>query len=178
MTHLRESSSDLRRAPCDAELWGDSTGHPCAYCFDRPQHHTGDLSTLSLLCNRAPSGRTVGGKVSDTPGQAVARSRAGLRVAPPCHALETPMEGRCRICRYGGGTCVIGFRKTHDRRDPQCRLHGDTTKANVPPERLRSRSLQGGGTPATQSPTPRGEPPGAGNSRKRDTTRPPRGDAT
>ena len=27
-------------------------------------------------------------------------------------SLRGTMEGRCRICRYGGGTCTIGFRKT------------------------------------------------------------------
>ena len=51
--------------------------------------------------------------------------------------------------------------KTHDRNDLQCRLHGIIGKANVPPERVRSRCRQSGGTPATQSPTPRREPPAA-----------------
>ena len=30
----------------------------------------------------------------------------------------------CRLCRFAGGICQVGFRKTHERSDPQCRLHG------------------------------------------------------
>ena len=43
------------------------------------------------------------------------------------------MEGKCRICRYdGGGTCAIGFRKTHDRSDPQCRRADFTESLQKP----------------------------------------------
>ena len=48
----------------------------------------------------------------------------------------------CRLCRFAGGICQVGFRKNHERSDPQCRLHGVTgrgtrarlNKADASPE--------------------------------------------
>ena len=38
----------------------------------------------------------------------------------------------CRICRYADGVCTAGFRKHHERADPQCRLHGSSSRGNRP----------------------------------------------
>ena len=43
-----------------------------------------------------------------------------------------------RICRYADGVCTIGFRKTHERADPMCRLHGSTSRGTVPPARAKA----------------------------------------
>ena len=40
-------------------------------------------------------------------------------------------EGKvCKLCRYAQGMCQIGFRQSHERTDPQCRLHGVTGRAS------------------------------------------------
>ena len=44
----------------------------------------------------------------------------------------------CRICRYADGVCATGFRKTHERADPMCRLHGATSRGTVPPTRAKA----------------------------------------
>ena len=49
------------------------------------------------------------------------------------------MDKQCKLCRLGEGICAIGFRKSHEWSDPQCRLHGSTAKGNGP----RSRPVQG-----------------------------------
>ena len=51
-------------------------------------------------------------------------------------------EPTCRICRYAGGKCSIGMRKIPNRQDPQCRLHGVTSQANVPIARDRGEPSQ------------------------------------
>ncbi|OLP83212.1 hypothetical protein AK812_SmicGene36058 [Symbiodinium microadriaticum] len=40
---------------------------------------------------------------------------------------------------YSDGTCTVGFTKVHDRQDPQCRLHGVTSKDNVPIARAKKQ---------------------------------------
>ena len=36
----------------------------------------------------------------------------------------------CKLCRLAEGMCAVGFRKRHERSDPQCRLHGVTGQAS------------------------------------------------
>ena len=49
-------------------------------------------------------------------------------------------EARCKLCRYGDGKCTIGLRKIHVRGDPQCRLHGVTSQANMPVARMAKKA--------------------------------------
>ena len=49
----------------------------------------------------------------------------------------------CRICCYADGVCTIGFRKTHERADPMCRLHGSTSRGTVPPARAKASARPG-----------------------------------
>ena len=41
----------------------------------------------------------------------------------------------CKLCRYAEGICASGFRKHHERTDPQCRLHGSVSQGTTPPTR-------------------------------------------
>ena len=63
-------------------------------------------------------------------------------------------EGKiCKLCRYAQGMCQIGFRKSHERTDPRCRLHGVTGRASgakSAPKRQASPPPRGE-TPATTS---------------------------
>ena len=65
-------------------------------------------------------------------------------------------EGKvCKLCRYAQGMCQIGFRKSHERTDPQCRLRGVTGRASgakSAPKR-QAGPPPGGETPATTSTT-------------------------
>ena len=54
----------------------------------------------------------------------------------------------CRICRYADGVCTTGFRKTHERADPMCRLHGSASRGTVPPTRAKASARP------TQEPPP------------------------
>ena len=74
--------------------------------------------------------------------------------------MNTYAEGdgggaRCRLCRYSDGTCTVGLRKVHDRQDPQCRLHGVTSRGNVPI--ARCKEAVGGGCPKQPCKTVGGE---------------------
>ena len=42
----------------------------------------------------------------------------------------------CKICRCGWGVCQPGFRKTHVREDPECRLHGQLGRCTRPAQPL------------------------------------------
>ena len=44
--------------------------------------------------------------------------------------MAGPEGNVCKLCRYAQGMCQIGFRKSHERTDPQCRLHGVTGRAS------------------------------------------------
>ena len=63
-------------------------------------------------------------------------------------------EGKiCRLCRYAQGICQAGFRKNHERTDPQCRLHGVEGRASgakAAPKSQADPPLRGE-TPATAS---------------------------
>ena len=54
------------------------------------------------------------------------------------HALRMAAKRglECKICRYGGGVCQPGFRKTHVREDPECRLHGQLGRCTRPAQPL------------------------------------------
>ena len=65
----------------------------------------------------------------------------------------------CKLCRYGGGFCQPGFKKTHVRDDPQCRLHGVTQRTGTrlmqpytPPQQTPpvTTTTQSTGTPLDQ----------------------------
>ena len=45
----------------------------------------------------------------------------------------------CKLCRYAEGGCTIGFRKHHERADPQCRLHGSDSRGTTPPTRAKAK---------------------------------------
>ena len=71
------------------------------------------------------------------------------------------MDKQCKLRRYGGGVWATGYRKAHQRSDPECRLHGSTKKGSGP---VRSRSPKmnpqseepspvGGGTTTTPAPS-------------------------
>ena len=82
--------------------------------------------------------------------------------------IVTIMVGECKLCRLASGICTTGMRKTHDRTDPMCRLHGVSSAASGP-ARDRSRTpCQGerkhtpadapqaaGGNPSSGSASPR-----------------------
>ena len=53
--------------------------------------------------------------------------------------MDKQMDKQCKLCRLGEGICTIGFRQSHERSVPQCRLHGSTAKGNGP----RCRPVQG-----------------------------------
>ena len=61
-------------------------------------------------------------------------------------------EGKvCKLCRFALGICQTGFRKIHERSDPQCRLHG-----------VEGRATQVKAAPKSQGNPPlRGEEPAA-----------------
>ena len=61
-------------------------------------------------------------------------------------------EGRvCKLCRFALGICQTGYRKVHERADPQCRLHGVEGRATQVKTAPRSEG----------TPPPRGEMPAA-----------------
>ena len=55
-------------------------------------------------------------------------------------------EARCKLCRYGDGKCTVGLRKIHIREDPQCRLHGVTSQANMPVAKMAKKAGEGAGS--------------------------------
>ena len=61
------------------------------------------------------------------------------------------MDKQCKLRRYGGGVCATGYRKAHQRSDPECRLHGSTKKGSGP---VRSRSPKM--NPQSEEPSPVG----------------------
>ena len=62
-------------------------------------------------------------------------------------------KGVCRLCREAGGTCVTGYRKTHDRSDPLCRLFGvlggGKERLHVRPLPQQKAKNQAGNRPST-----------------------------
>ena len=66
-------------------------------------------------------------------------------------------EGKiCKLCHYALGICQAGFRKNHERTDPQCRLlgvEGRATRAKAAPKSQANPPLRGE-TPATASAMP------------------------
>ena len=62
-------------------------------------------------------------------------------------------KGVCRLCREAGGTCVTGYRKTHDRSDPLCRLFGvlggGKERLHVRPLPQQKAKNQAGDRPST-----------------------------
>lgn len=64
----------------------------------------------------------------------------------------------CRLCREAGGICTLGYRKTHERSDPQCRLHG-TVGGGQGPLRRKSQDKAPGGKLNREQDEP--APPGA-----------------
>ena len=69
--------------------------------------------------------------------------------------IVTIMVGECKLCRLASGICTTGMRKTHDRTDPMCRLHGVTTAASGP-ARDRSRTPCRGERKHTPADAPQG----------------------
>ena len=57
---------------------------------------------------------------------------------PTTTTMAAELAKVCRICRYADGLCTTGFRKTHERADPMCRLHGSTSRGTVPPARAKA----------------------------------------
>ena len=57
---------------------------------------------------------------------------------PTTTTMAAELAKVCRICRYADGVCTIGCRKTHERADPMCRLHGSTSRGTVPPARAKA----------------------------------------
>ena len=55
-----------------------------------------------------------------------------------------------RLCRYAGGICATGYRKTHVRSDPACRFYGasdkETGKVAVMSCRQQEPSQSSGGS--------------------------------
>ena len=51
----------------------------------------------------------------------------------------------CKLCRFAGGICQVGFRKNHERSDPQCRLHGVTGRGSGARPSKADTSPKGGG---------------------------------
>ena len=47
---------------------------------------------------------------------------------PTTTRMAAELAKICRICRYADGVCTAGFRKTHERADPMCRLHRSTSR--------------------------------------------------
>ena len=45
----------------------------------------------------------------------------------------------CKLCKFGDGVCTQGFRKQHERTDPNCRLHGVTDRGNSRPRQSSDR---------------------------------------
>ena len=45
-----------------------------------------------------------------------------------------------KICRYADGVNTVGFRKKHERADAKCRLHGSSSRGNVPPARAKAKA--------------------------------------
>ena len=61
-------------------------------------------------------------------------------------------EARCKLCRYGDGKCTVGLRKIHVREDPQCRLHGVTSQANMPVAKMAKKAGEGTGSSSRANP--------------------------
>ena len=68
------------------------------------------------------------------------------------------MAKECKLCKFGDGVCVQGFRKQHERTDPNCRLHGVTDRGNSRPRQSSEKVASSGQPPpagdATQPPRP------------------------
>ena len=58
---------------------------------------------------------------------------------PTTTTMAAELAKVCRICRYADGVCTIGFRKTHERADPMCRLHGSTSRLRHGQRRVRAQ---------------------------------------
>ena len=81
-------------------------------------------------------------------------------------AMEAAPPKVCKLCRYAKGVCTTGFRKNHERADPQCRLHGSDSRGNTPPAR------------EAQKPRPQPVPQVLHFERRKSTIRSPPGGAT
>ena len=69
------------------------------------------------------------------------------------------MARECKLCKFGDGACVQGFRKQHERTDPNCRLHGVTDRGTRKLTAIDSRPRQ-----STEKVAPSEQPPPAGES--------------
>ena len=67
------------------------------------------------------------------------------------------MAKECKLCKFGDGVCVQGFRKQHERTDPNCRLHGVTDRGTRKLTGTDSRPRQSSEKVASS-----GQPPPAG----------------
>ena len=67
----------------------------------------------------------------------------------------------CRLCRYAGGICTTGYRKTHVRSDPACRFYGasdkETRNVAVMSCRQKEPSQSSGGAGPTSGTPKRGK---------------------
>ena len=61
------------------------------------------------------------------------------------------MAKECKLCKFGDGVCIQGFRKQHERADPNCRLHGVTDRGNSRPRQSSEAASSG------QPPQPEGD---------------------
>ena len=61
------------------------------------------------------------------------------------------MAKECKLCTFGDGVCTQGFRKQHERTDPNCRLHGVTDRGNSRPRQSSEAASSG------QPPQPEGD---------------------
>ena len=72
---------------------------------------------------------------------------------PTGNFLVQPQRGmassdkQCRLCREAGGICTPGYRNTHVREDPACRLHGikENMTTSIRPRQKGGSSHSGGG---------------------------------
>ena len=65
------------------------------------------------------------------------------------------MAWECKLCKFGDGVCVQGFRKQHERKDPNCRLHGVTDRGTRKLASADSRPKQ-----SAEKGAPSGQPTG------------------
>ena len=88
---------------------------------------TAPTTPFCLPLRRPPATRTLGEGDLQLPGRDFGRKDKIVKITYGGMAKE------CKPCKFEDGTCTTGFRKQHERTDPNCRLHGVTDRGNSRP---------------------------------------------
>ena len=95
-------------------------------CFRGRSHSTSCAASLNLCLRRSFATSTLGGGDHHLPERDCGKKDKIVKNTYIYMAKE------CKLCRLGDGVCIQGFRKQHERSDPNWRLHGVAGRANGP----------------------------------------------